>query len=220
MPGCQIVDVDHVQSGVDERRDSAIEEIENKLSGWRWTPVAGAERKRREDEGNRYPLRRCSQNLVLGHVLGPLIQSEQMGHIGVIRFVCSLTSGGTIKSEHSDGARVDHALTRTPAGRLEHIEHAADVDVVEVLGSPRPEPVQSGQMEDKASTSTSGNDCVGIAHVERDSLNVESVKVSFVSLWFNECDHMGTPIEQGTHHRRTDESRRSRDDRAIARCDT
>ena len=72
----QVVDVHDVERGVDECRHPAVEELENQLSCRRRPRVARAERERGQHEGTRRTLRRGPEDLVLGHVLGPLVEPE------------------------------------------------------------------------------------------------------------------------------------------------
>jgi len=113
--GCQIVDVDHVQSGVD---DAGIRPLRKSRTSFpvgvgRLSPGPSGNVGRR---GKPVPLAPLSQNLVSATYLVLLyVRTDGPHRRNSFRLQPDL--GGTIKSEHSDGARVDHALTRTPAGR-------------------------------------------------------------------------------------------------------
>ena len=73
-----------------------------------------------------------------------------MRDVGVAGLVRGLAVGGAVEPEHADRAGVDDPLARRGTGGAQHVERAADVDVVEVLRAPRPEPVHRRQMEDEA----------------------------------------------------------------------
>jgi hypothetical protein len=158
----------------------------------------------------------CAQDFVLGYVFGPFVEPEQMSYIGVTRFVRSLTTGRAVQTQDPNRAGVDDALACSPTSCLENIEYTADVDIVEVLWPLGPETVEGSQVKDESGICTGSYDGIGITHVERDSLDVESVKVPAVALVLNKRDYLGATSKESADYSRTDESGCSRNNHSVA----
>ncbi len=100
-----------------------------------------------------------------------------------------------------------------------HIQRAADVDVVEVLRSPRPEPVHRREVEDEPRVPAGRVHRVRIPDIDADPLDVEPVEVLLVGAGLDERHDPRIAGQQRPHHRRTDEAGRPRHDHPIAGFD-
>ena len=81
LPRGQVVDMRHVQHGVHEGRHATVQEVEDQLAGRGGGAIPGPDRERREDQRCRQPLGDGPQDLVLGHVLGPLVGAIEMSDV-------------------------------------------------------------------------------------------------------------------------------------------
>src|ERR1019366_6195347 len=127
----------------------------------------------------------------------PLVQAEQVSHIGIASLIRRLTVRSTIQTDDTDGARVDHALAVPMTSSLKNIKDTSDIDVVEVPGSLRPEPIERGQVEDEAGTLAGGEHGIGISHVDSDALQVEAPEIPFVASRLDQGHDTGAAGKKG-----------------------
>jgi hypothetical protein len=80
---------------------------------------------------------------------------------------------------------------------LKNIEDTSDIDVVEVPGSLRPEPIEGGQMENEASTLAGGQHGIGISHVDSDLLQVQTSEIPFVASRLDQSHDAGAAGKKG-----------------------
>ena len=78
----QVVDMGHVQDGVDVAGDATVQVVEDELSRRCRCPVAGSEGEGGEDDADGEAFGRGSEHLVLGDVLGLFVGAEEVADIG------------------------------------------------------------------------------------------------------------------------------------------
>ena len=142
-----------------------------------------------------------------------------MRDVGVGRLVGGPARSRAVEPEHPDRAGVDDPLAGGGASRPQDVQRAADIDVVEILRSPRPEPVHRREMEDEPGVPAGRAHRVRIPDVDADPLHVEAVEVLLVGTGLGEGHDARTTRQQRPHHRRPDEAGRPRDDHPIAGLD-
>ena len=136
---------------------------------------------------------------MFGHVLGPLVKTEQVSHIRVASLVGCLAESRSIQSQHSDRAGVDHPLASTKSGSFQNVEHASDIDVVEVFRPGCPEPVHGGQVKDESCATARFRDGIGVSHVHGDLLDREAHQVPDVPIGLDERRHLGLAGQKCPH---------------------
>ncbi len=220
MGGGEVVDVGDVQRGVDVPGDLAVEEVEDELPGRRRPSVARSERERRQDEGDRRTLGGGPQHFVLGDVLRPLVEAEEMGDVGEAVLVGRLAATGAVEPDRPDGARVDHPLAAGAGDRVEHVAGSADVDVVEDVGVRGPEAVDGRGVEEEPAVLGRGAYAFGVADVDGAPLDVDVVEVPFVAARLDQSDDGRAPGEQRSGDGGADEAGRAGDGDPVAALQT
>ena len=209
-----------VQRGVDVPGHLAVQEVDDELAGRRRPTVARAERERRQDERDRRALRGGAQHLVLGDVLRPLVEAEEVGDVGEAVLVGGLAAAGAVEPDRPDRARVDDPLAAGVGDRIEHVAGAADVDVVEDGRVRRPEAVDGGGVEEEPATLGRGAHALGVPDVDGAPFDVDVVEVPLVAAGLDERDDGRAPGEQRSGDGRADEAGRAGDDDPIAALQT
>jgi hypothetical protein len=213
MAASDIVDVDHVQCGVDIGGDSTIQELDDRAPGRSGSRIALANGKRRMNEHDGKPTRACPQHFVLCEVLGALVVPEE-----VLEMHDRLLRSQTAVLGHTDGpdrARVDDSTALRAFRGPENIHRAADVHVVEEVGVSGPESIHGGEMEDRGNPVDRRVDNRWITDVSDDPLDGESFEVVVGALRLHEHSHAITLADQRANRRGSYEPRRARDEHRI-----
>ena len=156
---------------------------------------------------------------MLGHVLRLLVEPEKVADTRPRRLVRGTAVLGPVQADRPDGARVDDPLDPGGLGRVDHVQAAADVDVVEVRRVRRPEPVHGGDVEDHAAPDGGGRDARGVAQVRHNGLNGEAIEVVTRHAGLEQGDDLGTACQKRPGDTRANEAGRARDEHPVARSD-
>ena len=132
-----VVDVDHVEDGVDVGRHLAVEEADDRSPGGRRGAVAVADRERRLGQHDVGALGGQAKGLVLGDVLRALVGPVELFDVRV-GALDGVGAAPVVEADRADGAG-DHDPAALRRRRLDDVAGAADVDVVEVGGVGQPE---------------------------------------------------------------------------------
>ena len=177
LPGGQIVDVGHVQHGVDIGRHAAVQEVEDELARRRGGAIPGPDREGRQHQRRRQALGDGAQHLVLGHVLGALVGAVQMPDVGEGALVGRVGTRDVLEPERADGAGVHQPFDARLVGGAQDVPRAVDVDGVEGVGILRPEAVQRRHVEDGPAAADRALHALATAQVADDLLDLEPLEV-------------------------------------------
>ena len=118
-----------------------------------------------------------AQDLVLGHVLGPLVVAVQVRQVGDVVLVRRLPGLRLPQSQGPDGRRVDDALHPGLGSGTDDVAAASDVYGVEGRGVLRPEAELGGEVEAESRAVKDAVEIAGIGDVGFAALDLEAVEV-------------------------------------------
>src|ERR1700722_14931346 len=216
VPSRQVVDVGHVQHGVDVGRHAAVQEVEDELARRRWDAIPGPDREGRQHQRGRQTLGDGPQHLVLGHVLGALVGPVEMPDIGEGALVGRVGARDVLEPECADRAGVHEPLDTRLPGRVEDVPGAIHVDGVERLGIPGPEAVQRRHVEDRPASAHRVLHVLAATQVADHLLHVEPLEVRGVGPRLHQRDALVLPRPQLARHRRADEPAGSCDEDPVS----
>src|SRR3984957_4496439 len=216
MPGGQIIDVSHVQHGVDIGGHAPVEEVQDELARRGGNAIPRPDRERRQHERGRQTFGDGAQHLVLGHVLGALVGPVEMPDIGEGALVGRVGARDVLEPECADRAGVHEPLDTRLAGRVEDVPGAVDVDGVEGLGVTGPEAVQRRHMEDRPASAHRVLHVLAATQVADHLLHVEPLEVRSVGPRLHQRDDLVLPRHQLARHRRADEPAGSCDEDPVS----
>ena len=167
--------------------------------------------KRRVHQHDGQPGGARAQHLVLGEVLRALVVPEEMLELdqrAPPRPSCPSCAMPIVPTVLVYTSRRHPALLH----RADHVQGAADVDVVEELGIRGPEAVDRGQMEHGGHAVDGPVEHGRIADVALDPLDVEPVEVGVVAPGLDQRPHLDAVADERAHDRGADEPGRARDE--------
>ena len=142
MAVSDIANVDHVQAGVDIRRHSAVQKIDNDLSRRRGLDIELANRRGRIHDHDRQSARGGALHDLLRHRFALFVVTDQITVACDPLLVRCIAVG--VDSNGGDGAGVHDAANIGIGRRREDVRRAIDVGRVDLVGITGPEPVVGG----------------------------------------------------------------------------
>ena len=203
MPGRDVVHMDEVQPGIDERRDLAGRCLNDDPPGRGRAHVAGADRGRRvDDDRGQGALADHRLDQPLGHDLAALVGPDRA--LGGQRV--ALVGGQPVEAERRHRTGVDDARHASRQRRLHDDARRLDVVADDLLGVACPQAVVGGDMDQAAAPGHRRRDRVRIAQVAADHLAGKAGEIGARAAAANQRPHPVTGTRKGARHRRADKS--------------
>ena len=175
VAGGNVVDMHHVEAGIDEGRHAAGRRLEDQPAGRRRLDVARADRRRGIDDHRRQALRDHLLHQPFGQQLAALIGADGLAFRHLPAFVGRFAAGAAFQRRHAGG--VDDALD-ADALRLLHDDAGAGDVVHDDLGRiARPQPVVGRHMEEPAHAGHGLAHGSGVAQVAGDEFDGQAGQV-------------------------------------------
>ncbi len=172
MAFSHVLDGNDIKSGIDVRRNPAVQKIDNDAARRRRFPVTGPHRSRRIYDDSRKAFCGGLHHFLFSHELGSLVVTDHLVKTRLGSFVGQPVTGGN--SDGCNATRINEPLDAGFSASRKQVTSSHDIVFVDLIRIFRPQPVIRGNMENLPHTFKSVRQRGLVAQIAVNAIDIEA----------------------------------------------